>query len=95
MLFRYLVNSDTVWRYGWEEKKELEKVMLDYVRWAFRLDFCTPRYLIMREIGLKKQKIRWGIRAKRFEEKVKELENENSWVKVLERKRKKGLERSI
>lgn len=49
----------------------------------------------MREIGLEKQKIKWGIRARRFEEKVKELENENSWVKVLEKKRKKELERSI
>lgn len=25
--------------WGWEEKKELEKVMLDNVRWIFRLDF--------------------------------------------------------
>lgn len=43
---------------GWEEKKELEKVMLDYVRWVFKLDFCIPRYVIIRELGLKKLKIR-------------------------------------
>ncbi|XP_071582471.1 uncharacterized protein [Temnothorax nylanderi] len=69
-LFKYLVKSvmeygAEIW--GWSEKKELEKVMLDYVRWIFRLDFCTPRYVILRELGLEKLKICWGIRAMRFE----------------------------
>lgn len=44
--------------WGWEEKKELEKVMLDNVRWIFRLDFCIPRYIMMKELGLEKLKIR-------------------------------------
>jgi len=22
--------------------EELEKIMLDYIRWIFNLDFCTP-----------------------------------------------------
>lgn len=57
--------------------------------------FLYTEILDNEEIGLEKQKIRWRIRARRFEEKVKGLENENSWVKVLERKRKKGLEKSI
>lgn len=44
--------------WGWKERKELEKVMLEYVRWLFRLDFCTSRYIITRELGLDRLKIR-------------------------------------
>jgi len=35
----------------WEERAELEKIMVDYIRWLFGLDFCTPRYIISREVG--------------------------------------------
>lgn len=59
-MFNYLVKSVMeygveVW--GWMEKSELEKVWLDYIRWIFRIEFCTPRYMILRELGLKKLKI--------------------------------------
>jgi len=52
MLNKYLMQSVVkygveIW--GWKEVEELEKVMLDYIRWLFGLDFCTPRYLITRE----------------------------------------------
>lgn len=47
---------DGIW--GWEEKKDLEKIMLDYVRWLFKLDFCTPRYIVMRELRIDKLKIK-------------------------------------
>lgn len=30
--------------WGQEERKELEKIVLDYVRWIYKLDFCTPKY---------------------------------------------------
>lgn len=50
--------------------------MLNYVRWIFRLDFCTPRYLIHRELGLNILKIDWDIRAIRFGKKVKEKDDE-------------------
>lgn len=54
ILFKYLVQSVMaygveIWGEGWEEKMELEKLMLNYIRWIFGLDFCTPRYIIMRE----------------------------------------------
>ncbi|XP_029676802.1 uncharacterized protein LOC115243745 [Formica exsecta] len=80
---RYLVQSVMsygveIW--GWEEKKELERVMLDYVRWLFRLEFCTPRYLMSRELGLKKLRIEWGIISWRYEEKIRGME-EIRWVK--------------
>lgn len=48
MLFKYLIQSVIAYeveRLG--EKGELEKIMLDYVKWIFNLDFCTPRYIIM------------------------------------------------
>ncbi|KYM98815.1 hypothetical protein ALC62_10462 [Cyphomyrmex costatus] len=73
ILFKYLqsVMSYGVEIWGWEEKEVLEKVMLDYVRWIFRLDFCTPRYIIMRELAMDKLKIGWGIIARRYEEKIR------------------------
>jgi len=43
--------------WGWEEKEELEKVMMDYVRWLFGLDFCTPRYVITRELVMDKLRL--------------------------------------
>jgi len=36
--------------WGWKEIEELEKIMLGYVRWIFGLEFCTPRYIITREL---------------------------------------------
>jgi len=77
ILFRYLVQSVMAYGveiWGWEEKEELEKVMLDYVRWIFGLDFCTPRYVITRELVMDKLRAGWGIRARRYEEKVKKGE---------------------
>jgi len=38
MLFKYLVQSVMAYRvelWGWEEKGELEKIILDYIRWIF------------------------------------------------------------
>jgi len=40
----------------------------------FRLDYCTPRYVITRKIDMNKLKIGWGIRTKRFEERVRNRE---------------------
>jgi len=34
---------------SWKEKEELEKLIMDYIRWMFSLDFCSPRYFIMKE----------------------------------------------
>lgn len=66
--------------WGWEEQKDLEKIMLDYVKWIFGIDFCIPRYIITRELDLDKLKIKWGIRARRYEIKVKNKE-ENRWIR--------------
>lgn len=62
--------------------------MMDYARWIFTLKFCTPRYLIRRELRLDKLKIEWGIR--KYEEKIRDMEK-TRWVKVYWRKKhKKG-----
>lgn len=44
MLFNYLVRSVMVYGaeiWGWTEQRELEKIMLDYVRWVFRFLYAT------------------------------------------------------
>jgi len=70
---------------GLGEKKELrEKIMIYYIRWVYRLDFCTPRYLILRELGL--EKIKWEIRARNFEEKIRIKREENIMRKCWEEK---------
>lgn len=80
ILFKYLVKSvieygAEIW--GWSEIKELEKVMLDYIRWVYRLDFCTPRYVILKELKLEKLKIDWGLRATRYEKRSRESKDKN------------------
>jgi len=32
--------------WGWEEKTDLERIMYDYVRWMFGLEFCTKVFNI-------------------------------------------------
>jgi len=91
ILFKYLVKSVIeygVELWGWQERKELEKIMLDYIRWIFKLDFCTPRYIITRELGIEKLRIRWGLKARKFEEKIGEME-EKRWVKMCWREKQK------
>jgi len=40
--------------------------------------FFSHEYLVLRELGLEKLKIRWGIRAMRFDEKIREKGEDNS-----------------
>lgn len=97
MLFDYLVRSVMAYGceiWGWRERKELEKVQLDYFRWVLRLDFCTPRHLIYAETKIEKLKIGWGGRAIRFEEKVSKLGEERltkmCWLEKREGEAKSG-----
>jgi len=54
----------------------------------FRLDYCIPRYVITRELGMDKLKIGWGIRVKRFEERVKN--REGSLVELCWKEKEEG-----
>lgn len=98
MLFNYLVRSVMeygveIW--GWEEQKVLEKVGMDYVRWILGLDFCTPRYIIQRETGYNSLKIRWGLRAMKFEKKIKDMEETRIIKKCWREKQEKEKEDSL
>ena len=78
MLFSYLVRSVMeygceIW--GWKERKELEKIQMDYYRWILRLDFNTPRHIMYEEIKVDKMKIGWGSRAVKYEEKIRTLDD--------------------
>jgi len=55
--FKYLVKCYGAEIWGWEERGSLEKIMLDYVRWIFNIEFCTPRYVIMRELAMDKLRV--------------------------------------
>jgi len=37
----------------------------------FSLDFCIPKYLIMKELLMDKLRVGWGIKARKFEHKIK------------------------
>lgn len=63
--------------WGWEKKEVLEKMMIDYVRQMFKLDFYTPRYIIIRELKMDKLKIKQKLRAMRFEERIISRGREN------------------
>jgi len=66
------------------------------IRWIFKLDFCTSRYLIIKELGkelgLEKLKVIWRIRALKFEEKIRGKEKNNLlriyWNEKMNRKKK-------
>jgi len=61
---------------------------MDYVRWIFRLDYCTPRYVITREIDMNKLRVSWSIRTKRFEDRIRN--REESIIKQCWREKEEG-----
>ena len=58
MLFDYLVKisvmSYGVEIWGWKERENLEKNLVEYYRQVLRLNFNTPRYVIYWKTGLRK-----------------------------------------
>ena len=76
--------------WGWAEKKELEKIQLDYYRWILRLDFCTPRYLIEKETDIERMCLDWAMRALNYEQTIVKLE-EGRLIKICWRKKQKGM----
>lgn len=83
-LCTYLVESVMTYGveiWGWEERKELERIRENYYRWVLGLEFHTPRYIIREEMKLDKLKEKWGERAVKFEEKIRKTED-NRLVKM-------------
>jgi len=60
--------------------------MMDYIRWMFGLEFCTPmyRYVIARKLTMDKLKIGWGIRARKYEEKIRKGDEVKGYWKKKE-----------
>jgi len=62
---------------GLGRKRRNRKIMLNYIRWIFKLDFCIPRYVIMRELVMDKLKVGWSLRARKYEKKIKSGNTDN------------------
>lgn len=60
-----------------KRKRDLEK---NNVRWTFKIDFCIFRYLI-KKTRINKLTIEWRIRARKYDEKMKEMED-TKWMKI-------------
>jgi len=56
----------------------------------FGLDFCTPRYLISKELGMIKLKVGWGLRARKYEEKISVRSAENLARECMTEKKQYG-----
>lgn len=67
--------------WGWSEKKELEKIKINYIRWILKLDIWTPKYIIYKETYTRKLNLHWGARAVRFDQRVAKLED-NRLIKI-------------
>lgn len=76
--------------YGWKERSELEKVQLKYIRWTLGLDNCTPCYIILEETKMDKVRVGTGIRALKFEERLRKAEGRNL-VKACLQEKEKGV----
>lgn len=73
MLFNYLVKSVMsygVYIWGLGERRELERIQLEYYRLVMRLDFCTPGYVTLKETDTRGMWVDWAIRAFKFEERI-------------------------
>uniref|UniRef100_A0ABD2WZL9 Reverse transcriptase zinc-binding domain-containing protein n=1 Tax=Trichogramma kaykai TaxID=54128 RepID=A0ABD2WZL9_9HYME len=78
--------------WGWKEWRKLEKIQLDYIWSTLGLDFCTSRYIIVRETGRIKMQRDWIRRAIKFEQKCAKAE-EGRLIKIVwEQQAKEGLD---
>ena len=96
-LYKYLVESVMTFGveiWGWVERTELEAVQGNYYRWTLGLDFNTPRYIVRKEGDISKQKNEWGIRALKYEEKIRKL-GEERLVKLCWREKQEEKEKDM
>jgi len=97
MLFRYLVMAIIMYGaeiWGRRERGELEVIQKKYVKWSLDLDPCTPDYIVYKESGIDKIRIRAGCRAVKLEEKI--LKGGNRWLLIectKAKEREKGSKR--
>ncbi|KAL7306279.1 hypothetical protein TKK_0001712 [Trichogramma kaykai] len=96
LLFNYLMQSVMSYGaelWGWKEWRKLEKVQMDYIRWILGIDFCTPRYIIVRETGRIKMQRKWTKkRAIKFERLCAMAEEGRLVKQVWEQQGEEGLD---
>lgn len=83
-LFSYLVGSVMAYGveiWGWKEREGLEKIQENHFRWILGLDYCTPRYLVRKELNVNKMREKWSMRALKYEERIRKL-GEERLVKI-------------
>ena len=56
--------------WGYEKFEEVEKIKKQYIKWAFKIDRCTPDYLVRREMKEHELYIETIERAMKYEEKI-------------------------
>lgn len=83
MLFRYCEKYNGIWSgdLGIGGKRSIEENNVRLYKMGIQIGLLsTLRYLMMKELGIEKLMIRWGLRARNFELKIKDIE-ESKWVK--------------
>ena len=89
-LYDYLVRSvmsygAEIW--GWSERKELESIQNKYYRWTLGLEYCTPAYVIKKELKIDRMAEKWGKQAMMFEEKIRKMAEERLVKKCWKEKK--------
>lgn len=84
-LFDALVRSVMLFRaeiWGWEERKELEKLQNCYIKWTLQLDGHTLEYALLHETKREKIGIISGDRALKYDAKLRK-ETESSILRIV------------
>lgn len=75
---------------GLDRKNGIRKDVAEPCKMVIQVRICTPRYLATKELGMEKLRIGWGIRAKRYEDRIKSGAAKNIAKKCLFEKSKQG-----
>ncbi len=65
--------------WGWEEQRELQKLITKYWRWVLGVQWNTPGYIIQEEVNEKQLWVKTWKRAYRYDKKLR-TEGRESWV---------------
>ena len=58
--------------FGWKEYKPIESIQERYIRWLLGLNRSVPEYIARSELNREKMRIKMGVLANKFEEKIRE-----------------------
>lgn len=80
-----------VWR--WKERKELEKVQKEYIKWFLNLYSCTSDYIMHKETDVNRVRLAAGCRVISFEENTIK-DRERKLVDLYKRKRERRIQQN-